>query len=191
MIRAVSEISGRVFMPLTAGGGVRTVEEIRALLSAGADKVVINSAAVDRPALIREAARTFGSQCVVLSIDALRRTGGAWEVCTRSGTRPAGLEPAPWARQAEETGAGEILLTSIDRDGTLEGYDLDLIRTVSSAVRIPVIASGGAGKLQDLIDAVRTGGASASAAASLFHFRDLSPIKAKAFMSRSGLRVRE
>jgi len=191
LITAVSEIAGRVFMPLTAGGGVRDFEDIRRLLMAGADKVAINSIAVEKPEFIRESARYFGSQCIVVSIDAKQMPNGAYQVFTHSGTKPTGLEPADWARQVEQLGAGEILLTSIDRDGTLEGYDLQLIQQVADAVKIPVIASGGAGKLQDLVEGITQAHASAVAAASIFHFRDLSPIKAKAFMRRSGLPVRE
>ena len=190
LAKAVSEVAGRAFMPLTAGGGIRNCDDIRNLLLAGADKVAINSSAVERPGLIREAAHIFGNQCVVVAIDAEKKPDGAYEVFTHGGTKATGLDPVEWAKNAETLGAGEILLTSIDRDGTMEGYDLELTRQVSAAVKIPVIASGGAGRLQDLSDAIGAG-ASAVAAASIFHFRDLSPIKAKAFMRRSGLPVRD
>ena len=189
LLETIGRISGQIFMPLTVGGGIQNVEQIRRLLQAGADKVAINSEAVSRPDVIGEAARIFGSQCVVVSIDA-RRRGSGYEVFTHSGTRAAGLEPAAWAKTAEQAGAGEILLTSIDRDGTMEGYDLELIRRVSDGVKIPVIASGGCGSLQDLVDAVEKAHASAVAAASIFHFRDHSPIKAKAFMKRASLPIR-
>ena len=191
LAEAVSHLAGAIFMPLTAGGGIRTVEEIRRLLAAGADKVAINSAAVLNPSLIRQAAAIFGNQCVVVSIDAKRMPNGSYQVFTHSGTRPTQRDPAEWARDAEAGGAGEILLTSIDRDGTLQGYDLDLVRTVADAVKIPVIASGGAGKLQDLVEVITQGHACASAAASIFHFRDISPMKAKAFMKGAGLPVRD
>lgn len=188
--RAVSEVAGQIFMPLTAGGGIRTVDDIRRLLQAGADKVAINSAALERPAFITEAAGIFGRQCVVVSLDAKRTGPDGYEVFTHSGTKATGLDPARWARQAEEAGAGEILLTSIDRDGTMEGYDLTLIRRVAEAVTIPVIASGGVGSLEHLAEGVLEGRASAVAAASLFHFRDLSPIKAKAFLRRRSIPIR-
>jgi len=186
----VSEVAGQIFMPLTAGGGITTLHEIRALLQAGADRVAINSAAVEQPSFITEAAETFGRQCLVVSIDAKLVGPGRYEVFTHSGTKATGLDPVRWARQAAEAGAGELLLTSIDRDGTMVGYDLSLIRAVSGAVNIPVIASGGAGTLHDLAQGVAEGRASAIAAASLFHFRDLSPIKAKAFLRRAGLPIR-
>ena len=185
----VAQVVGECFMPLTAGGGISTLEDIRSLLKAGADKVTINSAALSSPSFISEAASAFGSQCIVASIDCRRRNGG-WEVYSHSGTRPTGLDPVDWARKAADAGAGEILLTSIDRDGTWQGYDLPLIRMVSDALTIPVIASGGVGKLQDLVDGITDGRASAVAAASLFHFTDQSPIKAKAFMKRHGINVR-
>jgi cyclase len=186
LVRAIERVTGECFMPLTAGGGVRSTEDIRALLKAGADKVAINSAAVDDPALLGRAARMFGRQCVVVSID----VRGGSEVFTRAGMHATGLDPVAWARRAVEAGAGEVLLTSIDRDGTFSGYDLDLVRRVSDAVDGPVIASGGAGSMADLIAGVTEGGASAVAAASLFHFRDLSPIKVKAGLKRAGLAVR-
>ena len=189
--KAIASISGQVFMPLTVGGGISTPDEIRILLQSGADKVAINSAAVARPAFITEAARHFGNQCIVVSIDVRRNTAGRDEVYTRSGTQPTGLDPVVWAQQAEAAGSGEILLTSIDRDGTMQGYDLELIRRVASAVHVPVIASGGAGTTQDLVSVMQEGGASAAAAASLFHFRDVSPIKAKSALRRAGLLVRQ
>ena len=189
LVEAIRRVTGECFMPLTAGGGICSVEDVRRLLKAGADKVSINSAAVDRPELIREAAGTFGRQCIVVSID-VRKVNGTYEVFTQGGRRATGLEPVRWARQAAEAGAGEILLTSIDRDGTFEGYDLELVRSVAQAVNVPVIASGGAASMRDLAEAVTEGRASAVAAASLFHFRDLSPIKVKAGLKRAGLSVR-
>ncbi len=191
LAQAISQVSGSIFMPLTAGGGIRSTDDIRKLLLAGADKVAINSAAFSDRRLIPNTAKIFGSQCIVASIDVRQMPNGGYEVFTQSGTTPTGLDPVTWARQLEQDGAGEILLTSIDRDGTLEGYDLQLIKRVAEAVKIPVIASGGAGKFQDLVEGITQSKASAVAAASIFHFRDLSPIKAKAFMRRSGLPVRD
>ncbi len=185
LANAVSEISGRVFMPLTVGGGIRTVEDIRKLLLVGADKVVVNTAAVQNPEFIREAAKIFGSQCIVVSIDA-KKNGNSYEVMTHSGSNGTGMNPLDWAKKIEALGAGEILLTSIDRDGTMEGYDLELAQSICKAVKIPVIISGGAGKLEDLALAFSQGLATGAAAASIFHFRDISPIKAKAFLNRRG-----
>jgi len=187
---AIARIAGVCFMPLTAGGGVRTIEDVRRVLLAGADKIAINTAAVERPALIAEAAERFGSQCVVVAIDVRRGADGRGRVWTHGATRAADREAVAWAREATLCGAGEILLTSVDRDGTMQGYDLDLIRDVATSVNVPVIASGGAGKLPDLVDALITGQASAVAAASLFHFTDQSPIKAKAYLRRAGVPVR-
>ena len=187
---AVERIAGECFMPLTAGGGVREIEHVRRLLLAGADKVAMNSGALERPQLIADAALRFGRQCVVVAIDARGAAPGPWRAWTHGGTRDTGLDAVEWARRAVALGAGEILLTSIDRDGTMSGYDLDLVRAVANAVDVPVIASGGAGKPQDLVDALRLGGAAAVAAASLFHFTDQSPIKAKAYLRRAGIAVR-
>jgi cyclase len=190
LVETIGRVTGECFMPLTAGGGIRTVDDIRALLKAGADKVAINSAAVERPDLLGEAAVTFGRQCVVVSIDVRGRGPGEYEVFTGGGRQPTGLDPVEWARRAVAAGAGEVLLTSIDRDGTFEGYDLDLVHRVADVVEVPVIASGGAGTMADLIAAVRDGRASAVGAASMFHFRDLSPIKVKAGLRRAGIPVR-
>lgn len=178
------------FMPLTVGGGVRTVEDIRTLLHAGADKVAINTEAVRRPEFVREAARRFGSQCVVVAIDARRTERGGYEIFTHRGREAGGIDPVTWARRMVEHGAGEIFLNSIDRDGTMQGYDLELVRAVADAVTVPVIASGGAGTLQHLVEGVRDGHASAVAAASIFHFTDQSLIKAKSFMRQAKLDVR-
>ena len=177
-------------MPLTIGGGVFRLEQIRRLLQIGADKITVNTAAVRRPEFVTEAAETFGSQCIVVSIDAKRVASGGYEVMMDGGYESTGLDPVDWARECERRGAGEILITSIDRDGTMEGYDLELVKAIVKSVDIPVIASGGAGLLSDLIDVVETAGASAAACSSLFHFSDNKPIKAKAFMQDHHLNVR-
>jgi cyclase len=186
----VAQTAEQCFMPLTVGGGVRTVADIRRLLQAGADKVSINTAAVERPDFIREAGDMFGRQCIVISIDAKRQPPEQYEVYTYRGTQPTGLHPVEWAQQMADYGAGEILITAIDRDGTMEGYDLDLVRAVADAVTVPVIASGGCGTLQHLVEGITVGHASAVTAASLFHFTDQSVIKAKTFMKVAGLDVR-
>jgi cyclase len=176
-------------MPFCVGGGITQVDDIRGLLRAGADKVSINTAAVDNPGLFEQAARIFGVQCLVVSVD-FRRDGAAWMVYTHGGTQPTGLHVLDHVRRLVDCGAGEVLLTSIDRDGTLEGYDLEITRAVADAVQIPVIASGGAGTLRHLVEAVTDGHASAVAVGSLFHFTDQSPIKARAFMRVAGVNVR-
>lgn len=177
-------------MPLTIGGGVKSVEHIRKLLQIGADKVTINSAAVKDPTFVTRASTMFGSQCIVISIDAAARRQGAYEVMIEGGATATGRDPVGWAKECEKLGAGEILITSIDRDGTMQGYDLELIGMVANAVTIPVIANGGAGLLVDLIDAATKTGASAVACSSLFHFSDNKPIKAKAFLQDHGISVR-
>jgi imidazole glycerol-phosphate synthase subunit HisF len=187
---AVARTAEECFMPLTVGGGVRSLADIRTLLRSGADKVSVNTAAVERPAFIREAAETFGRQCVMVSIDCRSLGDGRHEVVVRRGSEPTGRDPVEWALEAEGQGAGEILLTSVDREGTRQGYDLELTRAVAKRVRIPVIAAGGVGSLQHLVDGVAVGGASAVSAASLFHFTDQSVIKAKAYMRNAGLDVR-
>ena len=189
MLDVVARTAAVAFMPVTVGGGVRSVEDIRALLNAGADKVSINTSAVERPALIREASERFGAQCIVVAIDAKRRAGG-WDVYTHGGRQAAGREAVAWAKEAEQLGAGEILLTSMDQDGTKRGYDVDLTRTVSQAVRVPVIASGGAGTVEHFRDAFTEGRADAALAASLFHFGELSIGAVKAFLASSGIPVR-
>ena len=189
-IAEIDRLADDCFMPLTVGGGVRTVEDFRRLLRAGADKVAINSAAVSVPGLISEAATFAGSQCVVVSMDVKRRSDGCCEVWTHSGARATGLEAVAWAREAETRGAGEILLTSIDRDGTMNGYDFDLIRDVAHAVSIPVIASGGAGNYEHMRMAVQEAGASAVAAASIFHFTQHTPLEAKSYLRGHGVPVR-
>jgi cyclase len=186
----VDELADECFMPLTVGGGVRTADDVRRLLQVGADKVAINSAAVEKPELIREVSGRFGSQCVVVSIDAKLCHGAAYEVYTHSGTISTGLEPVALARRAAEFGAGEILLTSIDRDGTMRGYDIELTRQVSDAVSIPVIASGGAGCYEHMAAVIKQGRASAVAAASIFHFTEQTPREAKRFLRGAGVNVR-
>ena len=175
-LEIVSEVAEQCFMPLCVGGGVRDVSDIRTLLEAGADKVSVNTGAVERPELITEGARRFGNQCIVLSIDARRHSDGRYEVFTYAGTKATGLDPVEWAAQAVELGAGEILITSIDREGTMEGYDLELTRAVADAVSVPVIAHGGCGTLEHLVEAIEVGGADAVSCASMLHFTDQSVI---------------
>jgi len=191
----VRRVAETVFIPFTVGGGLRTVRDIRGILAAGADKISINSPAVRRPELITEGAKRFGSQCMVVAIDAKRlpaRQGEppAWEVYINGGRVPVGWDAVAWAKEAEDRGAGEILLTSMDADGTQAGYDVELLRTVSNAVRIPVIASGGAGRLEHFYEALTTGGASAALAASLFHYKMLSIGELKAYLAEHGVPVR-
>jgi cyclase len=178
------------FMPLTVGGGVRTLEDIRALLLAGADKVSINSAAVADPDFVARAAEKFGSQCIVVAIDAKRSASGGYEIFTHGGRKPTGIDAVAFARRVAGLGAGEILLTSMDRDGTRAGYDLDLTRAIADAVPIPVIASGGAGGLADLVAGVKKGHASAVLAASIFHFGEASIADAKMALAQAGIAVR-
>lgn len=189
ILNVVRKTAEKVFIPLTVGGGISSLEDIRALLSAGADKVSINTSAVKDPDFIRKAAERFGAQCVVVAIDAKRR-GGGWEVYTHGGRTATGLDAVAWAQKAERLGAGEILLTSMDRDGTKEGYDLMLLRAVSVAVRIPVIASGGVGTLQHLADGFLKGKADAALAASIFHFKKHTIREAKRFLQKKGIPVR-
>lgn len=193
MIDVVRRTAEQVFMPLTVGGGIRTIEDIRALLNAGSDKVSINSAACRNPDFVRQAAKRFGSQCIVVNIDPkrVRRNGReVWEVHVHGGRIPTGLEAVPWARQVEQLGAGEIVLTSMDRDGTKDGYDLELTAAVSDAVSIPVVASGGAGRPEHLADAVLIGRADAALAASIFHFGEFTIQETKRLMASRGIRVR-
>lgn len=185
----IDDLADECFMPLTVGGGVRTVEHFERLLKVGADKVAVNTALVERPEIVAEAVATYGTQCVVASIDVLRSASGL-EVMTRSGTTPTGRDPVDLAVEAQERGAGEILLTSIDRDGTMQGYDLELIRDVADAVTIPVIASGGAGEYRHMAEALLDGGASAVAAASMFHFTEQTPLEAKHHLRGCGVAVR-
>ena len=190
ILDVVAQTAEQCFMPLTVGGGVRRVDDIRALLLAGADKVAINTAAVETPELVRAAAEKFGSQCVVVAIDARRDAAGRFEVVTHGGRTPTGLEAIAWARRVVSLGAGEILLTSMDRDGTKQGYDLPLTRAVADAVGVPVIASGGAGTLEHLAEAIRDGHAAAVLAASIFHFGEFSLAEAKSHLAKRGIPVR-
>ena len=186
----VARTAEQCFMPLTVGGGVRSVEDIRRLLLAGADKASINTAAVSRPELVREAATKFGSQCIVVAIDAKRVPGGGFEIFTHGGRKATGIDAVAWARRMAEYGAGEILLTSMDRDGTKQGFDIALTRAVADAVPVPVIASGGVGTLDHLVEGIRDGHATAVLAASIFHFGTFSIAEAKAHMAAAGLPVR-
>ena len=191
-VRTVERMAAEVFIPLTVGGGIRTVEDIRLMLNAGADKVSINTAAIHQPQFVRRAADRFGSQCIVVAIDAKQVPGPvpAWEIFTHGGRKPTGIDAVAWAVRMAEYGAGEILLTSMDRDGTRDGFDLALTRAVSDAVGIPVIASGGVGQLRHLVDGVTVGGADAVLAASIFHFGEYSIGQAKTFMAAAGVEVR-
>ncbi|PKO50600.1 MAG: imidazole glycerol phosphate synthase subunit HisF, partial [Betaproteobacteria bacterium HGW-Betaproteobacteria-21] len=190
ILHVVEQVADQVFIPLTVGGGVRTVEDVRRLLNAGADKVSINTAAVNNPQVVRDASRKVGSQCIVVAIDAKQTAPGKWEVFTHGGRNNTGLDAIEWAQRVEALGAGEILLTSMDRDGTRIGFDLGLTRAVSDAVRIPVIASGGVGSLEHLAEGVSTGRADAVLAASIFHFGEHTVREAKELMRARGIEVR-
>jgi len=190
MLDVVQKTAEACFMPLTVGGGIRSLEDIRALLLAGADKVSINTAAVAERAIIREAAQKFGSQCIVVAIDAKQAGPKRWEIFTHGGRNPTGLNAIAYAKEAVALGAGEILLTSMDRDGTKLGFDLALTRAIAEVVPVPVIASGGAGTLEHLAEGIRDGGASAVLAASIFHFGEFSIAQAKQYMAEAGLPVR-
>ena len=197
ILHIIEAVASQVFIPLTVGGGVRSVEDVRRLLNAGADKVSFNSAAVAHPQLIRDASQRYGAQCIVVAIDAKRRAGDdlaargeGWDVYTHGGRKNTGLDAVAWARQMAEHGAGEILLTSMDRDGTKSGFDLSLTCAVSDAVSVPVIASGGVGTLEHLCEGIRIGGADAVLAASIFHYGEFTVGQAKALMARDGIPVR-
>ena len=194
MLDVVARTAAAAFMPLTVGGGIRSVEDIRSLLNAGADKVSLNTTAVERPDFIQQASERFGAQCIVVAIDAKRGHGSTpsppWEVYTHGGRTPTGHDAVAWAREAEARGAGEILLTSMDRDGTKAGYDIELTKRVAQAVTIPVIASGGAGSVEHFYDALTSGGADAALAASLFHFGELSIGDVKRALAGNGVTVR-
>ena len=193
-VETVRAIAGQVFIPLTVGGGIRTLEDIRTMLNAGADKVSINTAAVKNPEFVREAAQRFGSQCIVVAIDAKKVSADGeadrWEIFTHGGRNPTGIDAVEWAKKMVEYGAGEILLTSMDRDGTKIGFDLELNRAISDGVAVPVIASGGVGNLQHLVDGVLDGHADAVLAASIFHFGEYSIQEAKEFMAAHDITVR-
>jgi cyclase len=193
MLGIVEQVAAQVFIPLTVGGGVREVADVRRLLNAGADKVSINTAAVQRPELVEEAAGFFGSQCIVVAVDAKRVQDAGeprWEVFTHGGRRPTGIDAVQWGRRMQATGAGEILLTSMDRDGTKAGFDLGLTRAFSEALEIPIIASGGVGSLQHLVDGIEQGKADAVLAASVFHYVELTVRQAKQFMAQHDIEVR-
>jgi cyclase len=195
ILHVIEAVAEQVFIPLTVGGGVRRVEDVRRLLNAGADKISINTSAVQNPQLVADASGRFGSQCIVVAVDARRRQvddpAQGWEVYTHGGRTPTGLDAVEWARRVTELGAGEILLTSMDRDGTKQGFDLELTRAVSDAVPVPVIASGGVGTLQHLADGVLKGRADAVLAASIFHYGEFTVGQAKAFMAQQGIPMRE
>jgi len=190
ILDVVRETAETVFMPLTVGGGVRTLEDIRKLLESGADKVSINSAAVKNPQLVKDSAIRFGSSTIVVAIDAKKREDGSWEVYINGGRTPTGKDAIEWAKQVEDLGAGEILLTSMDKDGTKSGYDIQLTKAISEAVSIPVIASGGAGKKEHFYEAFTEGKADAALAASLFHFKELTIFEVKSFLKEKNIPVR-
>lgn len=186
----VSRVAAEVFIPFSVGGGIRTVEDIRSILNAGADKVSLNSAAVARPELIREASAMFGNQCIIVAIDVRKRPEGWYEVVVSGGRKPTGLEAVAWAKKAVSLGAGEILLTSMDKDGTKSGYDIDITRTIAQEVGVPVIASGGAGTMADFYDVICEGEAEAVLAASLFHFGEIEIRDLKKYLSNRGVSIR-
>ena len=190
VIDMVRKVAANVFIPFTVGGGIRTVDDFKMLLREGADKISINSSAINNPQLIGDAAQKFGSQCVVLAIDAKRRPDGGWNIYKHGGRLDTGLDAIEWARKAEALGAGEILLTSMDCDGTKAGYDIELTRAIADAVSIPVIASGGAGTLEHFYDALTEGGADAALAASLFHYKELEIRQVKEYLAGRGISVR-
>jgi cyclase len=190
ILHMIEAVASQVFIPLTVGGGVRTVDDVRRLLNAGADKVSFNSAAVANPQVIRDASAKYGAQCIVVAIDAKKNHAGGWDVYTHGGRKNTGLDAVQWATTMAEHGAGEILLTSMDRDGTKIGFDLELTRAVSDAVPVPVIASGGVGALEHLSEGIRIGGADAVLAASIFHYGSFTVGQAKALLARDGIPVR-
>lgn len=190
ILHIIEAVASQVFIPLTVGGGVRTVDDVRRLLNAGADKISVNSTAVANPQMVQEAAHKYGSQCIVVAIDAKKCSQGKWEVFTHGGRKPTGLDVVEWAKKMESLGVGEVLLTSMDRDGTKSGFDLELTRAVSDAVSIPVIASGGVGGLRDLADGIKIGKADAVLAASIFHYGQHTVQEAKRFMAEQGIPMR-
>jgi cyclase len=186
----INEISAECFIPLTVGGGVNNISQIKQLLRSGADKISINTAAYENPLLIEEASRLFGNQCIVISIDAIKHGKNEYECFSHSGTRPTGEDLITWVRKMEELGAGEVLITSIENDGTMKGYDIDMIKSVTDNVKIPVIASGGAGNYLHMYDAIHSANASAVAAASIFHFTQQTPLEAKKYLKNLGVNIR-
>ena len=190
MVDVVTKVAEQVFMPFTVGGGISSNDDIRELLNAGCDKISINSAAVRRPDFVKEAAEKFGSQCVVVAVDAKRKTDGSWEVYVRGGREATGIDAIEWIKQVESLGAGEILLTSMDSDGTKDGFDIELTRRVAEAVSIPVIASGGCGSLDHFVEALTKGKADAALAASVFHFKEFSITEVKKYLGENGVAVR-
>lgn len=190
VVDMVRQVAANVFIPFTVGGGIRTVDDFKKLLREGADKISVNSAAIDRPELITEAAEKFGSQCVVVAIDAKKRENGGWNIYKHGGRMDTGIDAIEWAKKVESLGAGEILLTSMDCDGTKAGYDIELTRAIADAVSIPVIASGGAGTLEHFYDALTEGGADAALAASLFHYKELEISQVKDYLAERGISVR-
>ena len=190
VVEMVRQVAANVFIPFTVGGGIRTIDDFKRLLREGADKISVNSAAIDRPELITEAAEKFGSQCVVVAVDAKRREDGGWNIYKHGGRLDTGIDALEWVKKAERLGAGEILLTSMDCDGTKAGYDISLTREVSDAVSIPVIASGGAGTLEHFYEALTEGGADAALAASLFHYKELEIRQVKDYLAAKGVSVR-
>ncbi|MDD3844813.1 MAG: imidazole glycerol phosphate synthase subunit HisF [Syntrophorhabdaceae bacterium] len=190
IIDVVERVSHEVFMPLTVGGGIRTTDDIRDILRAGADKVTVNTTAVENPEFVRESSEIFGSQCICIAIDAKGREGGGFEVYTYGGRRPTGIDAVGWAKRVEELGAGEILLTSMDRDGTKAGFDIELTRAIADSVNIPVIASGGVGTLEHLYDGLALAKADAVLAASIFHYREFTVVDAKRYLRSRGVNVR-
>ncbi|MHB1347197.1 MAG: imidazole glycerol phosphate synthase subunit HisF [Candidatus Humimicrobiaceae bacterium] len=190
VVEIASKASEKVFIPYTIGGGINRTDDIREILKKGADKISINTSAVENPNLIEEAARFFGSQCIVVAIDAKKTSGANWEVFIHGGRTPTGLDVVQWAKKVEKLGAGEILLTSMDKDGTKDGYDIDLTYAVSSSINIPVIASGGAGKLEHLRDVIKLAGADAVLVASIFHYGEYSIRQAKEYLKNEGINMR-
>ncbi|MGI6066719.1 MAG: imidazole glycerol phosphate synthase subunit HisF [Bacillota bacterium] len=190
MLDMVRRTAQQVFIPFTVGGGIRSIQDIREILKAGADKVSLNTSAVENPALVEEAVKEFGTQCIVVAIDGRRKATGGWEVYTRGGKTPTGLDAIAWAKKVEEMGAGEILLTSMDRDGTKDGYDLEFTRAVVDSVKIPVIASGGVGTLEHILEGLTIGGAGAALAASIFHFSEYTIKETKEYLASHGVAVR-
>jgi len=190
MIDVVKKTAKEIFMPFTVGGGIRSLEDIRCLLKAGADKVSINTAAVKDPSLVEKSARKFGSQCIVVAIDAKKTNSGRWEVYTHGGRHPTGIDAVKWAKKVEKLGAGEILLTSMDKDGTEEGYDIELTKKIAEEVNIPVIASGGAGNPEHILEVFKIANADAALAASIFHYRKYSIKETKNYLAKKGIVVR-